>query len=256
MQKIRTLLVDDEFLALNLLEQFITQLPDFEIIAKTKSPLEALQILNSQQIEVLFLDIQMPSLSGNNLLRTLNNPPVTIFTTAYADYAPEAFDLNAVDYLLKPFSFERFLQAVNKARTQLQQQKPGTPANASNAGSPDFFAVKVDGKVQKIFFKDILYIEGLKEYVRLHCTSNRHVTLESLKNLETILPADQFLRVHKSYIVAKTKVSGLPKFPLVAANEKRLYRLFFTKSRRLYPFSKKKLAIAILCTILLALYLI
>ena len=118
--KIKTLLVDDEYLALNLLEEFTGKVPDLEVVEKVKSPMRALEILNQTPVDLLFLDIQMPTLSGNNLLKTLKNPPVTIFTTAYSEYAIEAFELNAVDYLLKPFSFERFLQAVNKAKEQLQ----------------------------------------------------------------------------------------------------------------------------------------
>jgi len=238
MQTIRTLLVDDEFLALNLLEQFINQLPDFEIIAKTKSPIEALQILNTKQIDVLFLDIQMPTLSGNNLLRTLKNPPATIFTTAYADYAPEAFDLNAVDYLLKPFSFERFLQAVNKAKEQLQRRESISPPPTPSVSEPSFFTVKVDGKLQKIFLDDILFIEGLKEYIRIHCVSDRYVTLESLKKLEQSLPSEQFIRVHKSYIVAKDKVAtlngnmleiGSSKIPLSRSKRETVIQAIFYK---------------------------
>ncbi|MCO6479186.1 MAG: response regulator transcription factor [Phaeodactylibacter sp.] len=211
MNTIKTLLVDDEYLALNLLEEFIKKVPELEVVAKVKSPIKALEILNQQPAHLMFLDIQMPTLSGNNLLRTLKNPPLTIFTTAYSDYAVEAFGLNAVDYLLKPFSFERFLQAVNKAKEQLKYLD-----RAGEGGqlvlprhSRDFFSIKVDGKVVKVHFDDILFIEGLKEYVRFICRDARHVTLESLKNLEELLPADNFLRVHKSYIVAKDKVRSL-----------------------------------------------
>ena len=119
MQKIKVLLVDDEFLALQLLENFVKEVPELELVAKTKSPIEAQHILSRDRIDLLFLDIQMPTLSGVNLLKKLKNPPLTIFTTAYSDYALTAFDLNVIDYLLKPFSFERFLQAVHKAQRQL-----------------------------------------------------------------------------------------------------------------------------------------
>ena len=211
-EKIRVLLVDDEYLALNLLENFVQKIPDLEIIDRLKSPLKELEIMNKQKIDLLFLDIQMPSLSGMNLLKTLRYPPVTIFTTAYKDYAIEAFDLNAVDYLLKPFSFERFVQAVNKAKEQLQLRhyseiKPSKLEIEEKEKS--FFSVKVDGKVVKIRFEDIQYIEGLKEYVRIVCSNGRFVTLESLKNLEELLPSPHFLRVHKSYIIAKEKVVAL-----------------------------------------------
>ncbi|MCB0642962.1 MAG: response regulator transcription factor, partial [Phaeodactylibacter sp.] len=145
-------------------------------------------------------------------LKSLHRPPVTIFTTAYSEYATEAFDLNAVDYLLKPFSFERFLQAVNKAKDQLELRKPTVPPVApilvQKETSALFFTAKVDGKIQKIYYKEILFIEGMKEYVRVHCTSGRYVILERLRNLEEQLPAE-FIWVHKSYIVAKHQVQSL-----------------------------------------------
>ncbi|RMF22040.1 MAG: DNA-binding response regulator, partial [Bacteroidetes bacterium] len=179
MEPIKALLVDDEYLALKLLENFLEQVPDIEVVAAVKSPLKALEILQTQPVDLLFLDIQMPALSGNNLLKTLRQPPLTIFTTAYAEFAPEAFDLNAVDYLLKPFSFERFLQAVNKAREQIhwRRRAPGTaPTPASN-----HLTVRVDGKMVRLAFDDILFIEGLKEYVRFVCRSGRYVSLWSMK---------------------------------------------------------------------------
>lgn len=205
---IRTLLVDDEYLALNLLEAYVQQVPDLELLGKEKLPMKALERLQQGQVDLLFLDIQMPVLSGNNLLRTLQNPPLVIFTTAYTEYAIEAYDLNVVDYLLKPFPFERFLQAVQKAKQLLNVRQSSN--SGENQTSPNFLSLKVDGKLVKVFLEDILYIEGLKEYVRFVCSGNRrYVTLESLRNLEELLPAQQFSRVHKSYIVAKTKVSAL-----------------------------------------------
>jgi DNA-binding LytR/AlgR family response regulator len=211
MSSIKTLLVDDEYLALNLLETFISEVPELEIVGKVKSPLKALEILAEVPVDLLFLDIQMPVLSGNNLLRTLRHTPVTIFTTAYADYAVEAFSLDVADYLLKPFSFERFLQAVNKAKARLRETQTLAPLVATTAldAMPDFFSVKVDGKMVKVHYDDILFIEGLKEYVRIVCREARYVTLESLKNLEDLLPKRNFVRVHKSYIVAKDKVQAL-----------------------------------------------
>ncbi|RMD96062.1 MAG: DNA-binding response regulator [Bacteroidetes bacterium] len=213
MKPIRTLLVDDEYLALNLLENYVNNVPDMVIVGKVKSAMQALEILNSQPVDLMFLDIQMPTLSGNNLLKTLSNPPVTIFTTAYADYAVEAFSLNAVDYLLKPFPFERFLQAVNKAREHILRR---TPSENAPLTQPDqqgslqhrpFYAARIDGKMVRIFFDEILFVEGLKEYVRFVCESGKkYVVLESLKNLEELLPSAQFMRVHKSFIVAKDRV--------------------------------------------------
>lgn len=219
---IQTLLVDDEYLALNLMLEFASKIPDIEVIDKVKSPLDALTILNQKPIDLLFLDIQMPSLSGTNLLKSLKQPPVTVFTTAYSDYAIEAFDLNAVDYLLKPFSFERFLQAVNKAKEQLhiRTQPTSAPALVIPTQSQDFFTIKVDGNLTKVHFSDILFVEGLKEYIRIVCRNARLVTYERLGKLEDLLPADQFLRVHKSYIVAKDKVEALEGNRLVIEKHK------------------------------------
>ena len=205
-QIIKTMLVDDEYLALNLLETFVGKVSSLEVVAKTKSPIDAVDILQREEIDLLFLDIQMPTLSGNNLLKTLKHPPLTIFTTAYTDYALEAFELDAVDYLLKPFAFERFLQAINKAKQLLPIQ--AAPINVTLI-EKDFFSIKVDGKIVKLYYDDVLYVEGLKEYVSFVCKEARFVTLESLKNLEAILPQDQFIRVHKSFIVAKQYVQSL-----------------------------------------------
>ena len=204
MQKIKVLLVDDEFLALQLLENFVKEVPELELVAKTKSPMEAQNILSNTNIDILFLDIQMPTLSGINLLKNLKNPPLTIFTTAYSDYALTAFDLNVIDYLLKPFSFERFLQAVDKAKRQLSKS-----TSTNRKDSPHFLSVKANSKIVKVFVDDILFIEGLKEYVKIVCATENIVTFERLKNLETILPADQFLRVHKSYIINTAKVTSI-----------------------------------------------
>jgi DNA-binding LytR/AlgR family response regulator len=210
MEPLRTLLVDDEYLALQLLENYVGQVPDLHLVDKVKLPLNALDILQAQPIDLLFLDIQMPLLSGSALLKTLPHPPLTVFTTAYNEYAVEAYNLNVVDYLLKPFSFDRFLQAVQKAKEIHRARQRANALSEPNEPSPNFLVVKADGKMIKIFFDELLYVEGLKEYVRFVCTNNRkYVVLESLKKLETSLPSPHFLRVHKSYIVAIQKVKAL-----------------------------------------------
>jgi two-component system, LytTR family, response regulator LytT len=211
----KVLLVDDEYLALNLLEQFIGQLTDLEVVGRCKSAIQALDILNNTPVDILFLDIQMPVLSGVNMLKTLQRSPATIFTTAYSEHAVEAFNLNAVDYLLKPFSFERFLQSVNKAKDFLPKNAEQIPPsvlgqNAATETVPkDYIVAKVDGKIEKIFFKDIIVIEGMREYVKFVCSHRNYITLESMKNLEDALPNTDFLRVHKSFIVAKKRVQSL-----------------------------------------------
>lgn len=222
MKTFRAIAVDDEFLALNLIENFLSHISDIELVGKYKSPMMALEVLSQQPIDLLFLDIQMPVLSGNNLLKTLKNPPVTIMTTAYSDYAVEAFELNVVDYLLKPFSFERFLQAVNKAKEQLGHRQETTPASlASDPGAKEFLTFKADGDFHRVPFDDILFIEGWKEYVRIYLQNGKKlVTLESLKNLEDTLPGSDFLRIHKSYIVSLPRVTALTGNMLVIGEHK------------------------------------
>lgn len=204
MSKLKVLIVDDEYLALGLLESFIVQIADLELVARIKKPLEALEILGKYHIDILFLDIQMPTISGINLLKSLKHPPVVIFTTAYSEFALEAFDLNAVDYLLKPFSFERFLQAINKAK-ELCYKVESIDSTIKDDDKKEFISVKSEGKTVKIFTDDILFVEGMKEYVRFRCKTESYMVFERMKNIETLLP-NTFLRIHKSYIVAKDKV--------------------------------------------------
>ena len=211
MKSIKVLLVDDEYLALDLLENFIKEVPDLELIDRVKSPIEAIDILNRTAIDLLFLDIQMPTLSGINLLKTLKRKPVTVFTTAYSEHAVEAYELDAVDYLLKPFAFERFLQAVNKAKDQLASANTAIadPVPDAREARGEFISIKADAKLIKVFYKDILFIEGLKEYVRIVTKDDRHVTLMSLKELMDTLPSETFLRTHKSYIVNTKMVKSV-----------------------------------------------
>lgn len=210
MDKIKVLIVDDEYLALQLLENFIDKVPELELVAKTKSPNEALDILKKQSIDLLFLDIQMPTRSGVDLLKSLTNPPATIFTTAYSQYAVTAYNLNVVDYLLKPFSLERFTQAIDKAKVQLS--KGATSEQLSSIGNskePIFLSIKADSKIVKVYIKDILYIKGLKEYVQIICKEEKLVTFERLKNIQALLPDDLFMRIHKSYIINTSKVKSI-----------------------------------------------
>ncbi len=214
---IRTLLVDDEYLALDLLEEFLGRLHGYEVVAKLESPLEALRVLQSESIDLMFLDIQMPVLSGANLLRSIPTPPVTIFTTAYDEYAVEAFELNVVDYLRKPFSFNRFVQAANKASLFLKEARKETPPPAVPAHSKAFITLRMDGKLVKVQHDEILYIEGLREYVKVVTSRGNFVVLESLKNLTEALPEDRFMRIHKSYIASLDKIEALEGNSLILA---------------------------------------
>ena len=213
----RCLLVDDEHLALTLLEKFVTDTPGLEVAATCKSPIRAIEMLQSEPVDLLFLDIQMPILSGLSLLKTISRKPVTIFTTAYPQHALEAYDLDAVDYLLKPYSFERFMHAVEKAMVLLRQKAEGA------AALPDgYLTVKADRQWIKIPISDIRYVEGRKEYVKIYVENEKVVTLESLNNLESTLPAEHFIRVHKSFIVAKNRVQKMDGESLVLIGEARV----------------------------------
>jgi len=200
MNPIRCLIVDDEELARSLLEAFIARLPFLDLAGKCKTPVEALEALHDQPVDLIFLDIQMPELTGIEFLRTLNSKPLVIFTTAYAEYALDGYELDIVDYLLKPFSFERFVQAVEKARERLRFK---------NSPDPGFLLVRAEHKVHRIPFSDILYIQSMREYVAYYTSEGRILSLGSLKGLEETLPPGMFLRVHKSFIVARAKVTAL-----------------------------------------------
>lgn len=198
------LIVDDEYMARLLLEEYVRKLPSLKLTGSCENALEAFHLLQSHSVDVLFLDIQMPYLTGLEFIQTLRKKPAIVFTTAYSEYAVEGFRLDAVDYLLKPFSFERFVQAVNKAIDFVSFHRQTDPKQPSSGSLlPEHFFVKSDGKLVKIRFADILYIEGLKEYVSIYTSDKqRIIALKSIKNLEALLPENSFLRIHKSYIVS------------------------------------------------------
>src|SRR5215207_5543655 len=199
--------VDDEKLVLDLLVDNIQKIPFLRLVKSCKNAMEAAALLHYEQVDLILLDIQMPGLNGLKFLESLQNPPMVIFVTAYKEYAVEGFNLNAIDYLLKPVSFERFLKACNKAYEFFKlQQKP-----ASREEHPDYFFVYVEYNLVKISMSDILYIEGMKDYVKIHLTSSSKpvITKMSMKSLEEKLSAHQFLRTHKSYIVSASKVTAI-----------------------------------------------
>lgn len=192
---LKIMIVDDEPLAHDIIENYVGKIPDMEIVAKCDNAIEANDMLQKMDIDLVFLDIQMPQMTGIQWMKSLTNPPKVIFTTAYAEYAVEGFDLNAVDYLLKPIAFDRFLKAVNKV-------KAGNGTEASSVTSAeDFFFVKADKKLMKVHFSEILYVEGLKDYVIIKKEQGRVIALQTMKSLEVKLPSDMFMRVHRSYIV-------------------------------------------------------
>ena len=206
---INVLIVDDEPLAQDVLETHIAKLQQLNLVQKCSNALEANDALINHQIDLMFLDIQMPQLTGIEFLRTLSNPPLVIFTTAYPNYAVEGFELNAVDYLLKPISLDRFVKAVNKVTAQITRTTPSVAEVPTATEGPDFFFVKADKKLVKVNHLDILYIEGLKDYVIIRMESGRVVTLQTMKSLEAKLPSNLFKRIHRSYIVGITKIKAV-----------------------------------------------
>lgn len=205
-------IVDDEPLARNLLTEYVRKIPYLELVEVCASPLDALEVLRRQPVDLLFLDIQMPEITGLTLLKVLQQKPLVVFTTAYSEYALESYDLDVVDYLLKPISFDRFLRAVEKANQRKAAAAPAPVAETAGKepASPYIF-VKDGTKLVKIRLSDILYVEGLKDYVALHTRQQKIVTLQRLKNLETQLPADQFIRIHHSYIVSLEGIDSVHK---------------------------------------------
>jgi DNA-binding LytR/AlgR family response regulator len=202
--------IDDEELALELLADNISKVPFLQLAAACSNPVEAINVIQQQQVDLVFLDIQMPGLTGLQLIKTLTNKPMFILVTAYEKYALDGFDLNVVDYLVKPVSFDRFLKACNKA-LELHQLKNKSPELKES--TPDHFFLNVDYSHLKVAFADIVWIEGLKDYIKIHLksTSKPIVARISMKSLEDLLPVSMFMRVQKSYIVAKGCITAVRK---------------------------------------------
>ena len=209
-KKITCLVVDDEPPALDVIKKYISSVHNLELAGTCADAVEALNVLREQTIDLVFLDIQMPNLLGTDLIRTLKNPPKVIFTTAYRKFAVEGFELDAVDYLLKPISFERFLKAVNKV------METSLKAAENNEGYYDhqsilqnaFINLRADRKNIKVLLADILYIESLKDYIKVVTITRSIVTKQSISSIEEGLPKNNFVRIHRSFIVAINKIES------------------------------------------------
>ena len=203
--KIRCLLVDDEPIALDVLTAYVRQVGGLELIGTCRSAVEAFSVLQNKPIDLIFLDIQMPRLSGLDLLRTLPNPPKAIITSAYREYALDGYELDVLDYLIKPIPFERFIKAVGKAFSQKTVVlPPGLPA----AEEP-FLFVKEDRQLIRIALADIISLESLRDYVKITTLRQHIITRQTLGYYEELLPSEQFLRIHRSFIVAKAKIHSM-----------------------------------------------
>lgn len=206
--KYRCLIVDDEDLARGLIKNHLSQLDDFELVATCASAIEASKILKAQEIDLLFLDIEMPVLKGTEFFKNLIHKPKVIFTTAYRDFALDGFELNAVDYLLKPITFARFFKAIEKF-LELQQNN-SVVTSTDSVYKTDHVFVRKDRKQVKVFFDDILYIESVKDYIKIVTNDNNHLIKQSLKSFEELLD-HRFLQLHRSYIVNFEKVTAYTK---------------------------------------------
>jgi len=203
--RINCVIIDDEPLARKGLKEYIADVDFLNLVGEFDNPLKAADMIGKGEAQLLFLDIQMPKITGLDFFKTLQNPPPVIFTTAYPQYALEGFEVNALDYLVKPVSFDRFFKAVLKAKEYYEVRD----TNTKEADATEYFYIKADNKLVKILFDEVLYVEALQNYVTIHTPAKKYMTYLTFKSVEDYLPADKFLKVHKSYIVAASKIDTI-----------------------------------------------
>ena len=229
--QINCIIIDDEPLARKGLKEYIADVDFLNLAGEFENPLAASDLLASGTVQLLFLDIQMPKITGLEFFRTLIPAPPVIFTTAYPQYALEGFEVNALDYLVKPISFDRFLKAVMKAREYYEIREK----NLDDKGGNDFFYIKSDSKLVRISFDDILFVEALQNYVTVHTSERKYITYLTFKSIEDYLPEDKFIKVHKSYIISAGKVDS------IEGNEIRIAGQYIPISRNLKEEVMEKL---------------
>ena len=204
---IKCIIVDDEPLGIKVIKHHVEQVPGLELVATFQNALEAFELLKNQSVDLLFLDIQMPVMTGIDFAKALQNPPAIIFTTAYRNYAVESYELNAIDYLVKPITFPRFFQAVNKFIEQKKESQPVVAPPTQAAQRDAHIYVNSNKKHIKVAFQDILYIESIKDYIRIHIPNQTIITKEKISEFEQKLPG-HFLRIHRSFIVNLKQVTA------------------------------------------------
>lgn len=217
--KLKCIIVDDEPIARKVLQEYIEDIDFLELAGVAENPLKANSILGQQQIDLVFLDINMPRLTGIQFLRVSSNLPMVIMTTAYAEYAAESFELDVMDYLVKPFSFERFLKACNRARDYHLLKNPENLTGASNAVA-NYFFVKCDGIIEKVLYSDLVYVEAMLNYIVLHTETKKMMVYLTIKSIAEQLPSEIFLKVHKSYIINLHKVTSIQGYEISLGNAK------------------------------------
>jgi two-component system LytT family response regulator len=208
---LRCIVLDDEIHAVKLLADYVVRTNGLELVLNTTDPAAAINLIHEGNIDLIFLDVQMPDLTGIGVMNIIRQTQTkVILTTAYPEYALSGFEYDAIDYLLKPITFERFLLAVNKAKERISAKSPE---------APDHIFIKVEHRLQKVLFSSIFYIEGLSDYIKLHTTNGKILSLERMKNMEEILPAGSFLRIHKSYIINISQIDYLEKGRIIINKE-------------------------------------
>lgn len=228
---IKCIVIDDEPLARKGLKEYIADVDFLQLVAEYDNAMKATEILKRGEVQLLFLDIQMPKITGLQFFETLQNPPPVIFTTAYPQYALEGFEVNALDYLVKPISFDRFLKAVQRAKEYYEIREK----NFIEANQSEYFFIKADNKLVKIFYYDVLFAEALQNYVLIHTIDRKYMTYLTFKAVEDHLPADRFIKVHKSYIIAADKIDS------IEGNDIRIGELHVPISRNLKEAVMEKL---------------
>ncbi len=213
--KLNCLIIDDEPFARKGLEEHVQEIDFLHCVASCENALKAASYLNEQKIDLIYLDIHMPKVSGIDFLKALKNPPLTIFTTAYSNYALEGYTLDVIDYLVKPITFERFLKASQKAMEYFQLKMR---AENNNTPPVDYFFVRCDRKFEKVFFRDVSYVEGLQNYAVIHVADRKLITYITLTSLENQLPKDQFLKVHKSFLISVPHVKAIEGDEIILEN--------------------------------------
>ena len=203
---IRCIIVEDESLAQDVIKNHLQKTDRFKLVGTYRNALEAKQALDTGEVDLIFLDIQLPGMTGLNFLRSLSNPPLVVFTTAYPEYALESYEFNVIDYLLKPISFERFSKTIDKIADG-KIFKP--PASEAQTFSPENIFIKSNSKFFRVGFSEIIYVEGMKDYIKIHTTEHTIITHQTMSEMENILPSGKFIRIHKSYMVAFAQVKSI-----------------------------------------------
>jgi DNA-binding LytR/AlgR family response regulator len=207
-KKLKVLIVEDEHLAAEGLKSYVAEIEFLDLVAYCENALEANKILSEQSIDLIFLDIQMPKITGIEFLKSLSKPPMVIFTTAYPNYALQGYELDVIDYLVKPYPFDRFLKAVNKAKDRLVLENSANKETVQDR-ELDYFFVKSEQKLEKVVINEICYVEAMENYVIIHTDSHKIISLMTMKSMEEKLPSNQFIRSHKSFIVNISKVESI-----------------------------------------------